>query len=68
MAVNEHKIFWTFRPFLKFRLWLNKLKLPAILYWNPKYGSYLPRDIDCIAVVGKSIRGRKYEQGEKATQ
>ena len=65
LALNEHKMFWTFRYFQNFRLWLNKFKMPAIFYWNLKYGPYLPRDLDWIAVVGKGIKGRKYAEGEK---
>jgi hypothetical protein len=63
LAPNEHKLFWTFRYFQNFRLWLNKVKIPGVIYWNRLYGAFLPRNIDYILVVGKGIRGRTYQPG-----
>ena len=41
LSINEHKMFWTFKYFLKFRLWINKFKIPAVLYFNPlTFGGY----------------------------
>ena len=44
LAVNEHKYFWTFSHFLKARLWLNKFKIPGVLFWNKLSGFFLPPD------------------------
>ena len=67
LALNEHKLFWTFRSFEKARLWLNKFKMPGVLYWNKASGPFLPRDLDWIAVVGRGIRGKYYTNGQEPT-
>ena len=63
LAVNEHKFFWTFRYFEKLRLLLNKIKFPGVIYFNFKYGLFLPRDIDWVLVIGKGIKGKVYKNG-----
>lgn len=42
MVLNEHQAFSTFDYFIKFRLWLNKLKLPAAAFWNIFTGPMMP--------------------------
>ncbi len=63
LSLNEHKMFVTFRYLLKFRLWLNKLKLPGVLYFNWKSLVLPPTDLEFEGVVGRAIRGRVYGQG-----
>jgi len=42
--------------------------LPEVFYWNKKSGVFPPGNIDYVAVVGKGIQGRHYEEGEIPTQ
>jgi len=37
LVLGEHQMFHTFDHFKSFRLWLNKFKLPGVVYWS-KYG------------------------------
>jgi hypothetical protein len=60
LSINEHKMFWTFRYFLNFRLWLNKLKIPGVIFFNLKSLGFPPTDSDYQAIVGRGIRGRTY--------
>ena len=56
LIYNEHRGFKTFKPFLKLRLAINKIKIPAA-YW---YGGYLqlffPINLEFVTIVGKGIR------------
>ena len=61
-------MFYTFRYFLGLRLWLNKFKLPGVLYFNPKSILLPPPDLTFEAVVGKGIKGRHYKEGEVPTK
>ena len=61
--MNEHKYFWTFRYFEKARLYLNKFKLPGVIFWAKKSGLLLPPDADFTAIVGKAIKGKTYNDG-----
>ena len=45
LSLSEHKFFSTFPYLLKLRLWLNKFKIPAVLYWNNKSGIFLNSDL-----------------------
>lgn len=67
LSLNEHKMFWTFRYFLNFRLWLNKFKIPAVIFFNEKYLGFPPLDIPFKAIVGRGLKGRVYRQGETPT-
>ncbi len=40
--LNENKAFRTFDYFKGFRLFLNKFKLPAVFFWNPKTLLFVP--------------------------
>ena len=65
--MNENRFFWTFRYFLKFRLFLNKLKIASTFFCRfPRFG-FLPTDVPYISVIGKGIKGRNYGPSEKAT-
>jgi hypothetical protein len=52
---NEHKAFWTFEPLLNFRLMLNKLKMPAVVFWNKWTGVLIPTSLELAVVIGKGI-------------
>ncbi len=51
---NENKIFYTFNYFEKFRLLLNKIKLPGTLFFS-KYGIFPHTDIDLFTVIGAPL-------------
>jgi hypothetical protein len=51
---NENKIFYTFNYCEKFRLFLNKYKIPATLFYG-NYGILPNCDIDLFTVIGKPI-------------
>jgi hypothetical protein len=63
ICMQEHQAFWTFDYLKSFRLWLNKFKLPAILFFNPKTLFFLPPQVDFCAIVGKKIQYRSIKQG-----
>lgn len=44
IVMNEHKAYWTFDWFLKWRMLLNKIKLPGVLFWG-KLGLFFRTDI-----------------------
>jgi len=52
---NENKIFFTFNWFEKFRLFLNKIKIPGTIFYS-KYLFFPDSDIDLFCVIGKPIR------------
>ena len=43
LLLKEHQFYNTFDHFRKFRLFLNKFKMPAVIFWS-KFGPYLPND------------------------
>lgn len=47
-------MYWTSDIGLKFRLLLNKLKLPAALFWG-RFGWLPDYNLDIITVIGKPI-------------
>lgn len=63
IMMNEHKAFSMFEPFLKFRLFLNKLKFPGVLFWNRWTGILLPPWLSLHVVIGKGIK-RELPGGE----
>lgn len=54
--MNEHQAFSTFSYFMKFRLFLNRLKLPGVFFWNKFTGPFLPPFISLHIIVGKGIK------------
>lgn len=54
--MNEHKAYSMFESFLNFRLFLNKLKLPGVLFWNKWTGILLPPWLDLHVIIGKGIK------------
>jgi len=63
ICLQEHQAFWTFDYLKSFRLWLNKWKVPAIIFFNPTSLFFLPPKIDFCAIVGRKIRYRQIGQG-----
>jgi hypothetical protein len=61
--LNEHRAFWTFDYFTSFRLFLNKIKLPAVLFWNNKSLIFLPPTMEYYTIVGRKINYRLLEAG-----
>lgn len=55
LTYNEHKAYWTFDYLKKLRLFLNKLKLPGVLFGGGFLWLYFPLNIDIINIVGKGI-------------
>jgi hypothetical protein len=59
----------TLDVFTKLRLLMNKIKMPAVFYWNIKFGLLFPPGVLLNTVIGKGIRGNKiYEGKEEPTQ
>jgi len=52
---GESKVFYTFNYFEKFRLWLNKIKMPGVIFWG-KFLLLPNYDIDICSVIGKGIQ------------
>lgn len=43
LILKEHQFYNTFDYFTKFRLFLNRLKMPGVLFFS-KFGPYLPNN------------------------
>ncbi len=67
LVLNEHQVFWTFDYWLNFRMIINKIKMPGVLFFHPKSLFFYPSDIDFITVVGKGLKGREYKENEEPT-
>lgn len=55
IITNEHKALCTFDKFLNIRLFLNKLKIPGVIYWC-RYGLLFPPGIQMDTIVGRGLR------------
>ena len=62
--MQEHQSFMTFEPLLRLRLWMNKLKMPAVLFWHWKTGIFLPPSTRVHVVVGRAVRQALPEDGQ----
>jgi hypothetical protein len=51
---NENKVYFTINIFEKFRLLLNKIKLPGTIFYS-KYLFFPNSDIDLFTVIGKPV-------------
>lgn len=60
LYLKEHQAFWTFDHLINFRLFLNRLKLPAVFFWNWRSLVFLPPDMEYFTIVGRKIRYRAY--------
>jgi hypothetical protein len=65
--MNEHKAFSMFEPLLKFRLFLNRLKFPGVLFWNKWTGILLPPWLSLHVVIGKGIKA-ELKEGQEVSQ
>lgn len=68
LYLNEHRAFWTFDYFTNFRLMLNRLKIPTVLFWNMKSLLFLPSDMEYISIIGKKVNYRFLKDGELPTK
>lgn len=59
LVFQEHQGFWTFKPLLSLRLFLNKLKIPGVLFWNKFSGLILPTNLDITVVKGRDVNQDK---------
>lgn len=48
----------TFDGFLKWRLLVNKIKMPGVIYWS-KYGPLFPPGIRMHTIIGKGLKGTR---------
>lgn len=55
LVLKEHQIYQTFDYLTKFRLLLNKIKLPGVAFWS-KYGLLPDPNKELITVVGRPIQ------------
>ena len=67
ICMQEHQAFWTFDHLKSFRLWLNKWKVPAIIFFNPTSLFFLPPKIDFCTIVGKKMQYRPISPGQSHT-
>jgi hypothetical protein len=54
LIMNEHKMFKTTDFALKFRLLLNKLKMPAAAFFG-RFGMFPDHNLDIYTIIGKPI-------------
>ena len=63
--MNEHKAFKTYEGLKSFRLLLNRVKIPGVIYWNPSTGPCFPANYRLDTIIGKAIGGKRaYNEGE----
>lgn len=58
IVLKEHQLFNTLDYFTSFRLFLNKLKMPAVIFWS-RFGPLMPPKVEILTVIGKGIRSEK---------
>jgi 2-acylglycerol O-acyltransferase 2 len=64
LTYNEHKAFKTLDMWKKARLWLNKLKIPGVIFGGGFLWLYLPLNVDLITIVGKGIKRKPEHMGQ----
>lgn len=52
---------------MKFRLFLNKLKIPGVIFWNFWTGIFIPPWLDMHLIIGRGIRAT-LKEGEAVNQ
>ena len=63
VVLKEHQLYNTLDYFPKFRLLLNKIKMPGVIFWS-RYGPLLPPNAEIIIVIGKGVKSEKeWEEG-----
>jgi len=45
-------------------MWLNKVKLPGVVFFHPKSLFFYPPECEFITVVGKGLKGKEYKVEE----
>eukprot|EP00747_Dinoflagellata_sp_TGD_P184911 gnl/TRDRNA2_/TRDRNA2_41015_c0_seq1.p1 gnl/TRDRNA2_/TRDRNA2_41015_c0~~gnl/TRDRNA2_/TRDRNA2_41015_c0_seq1.p1 ORF type:complete len:397 (-),score=54.55 gnl/TRDRNA2_/TRDRNA2_41015_c0_seq1:49-1161(-) len=64
---GESDTYRTYTGSLKFRLWLNKFGIPAVIFWGLSWCPILPRpDIKLITVIGKAVELPRITDPQKA--
>jgi hypothetical protein len=63
LNMNEHRGFHTFDSLKKARLFLNKFKLPSVVFWGGFFEIFLPLNIDYVSVVGRGLKRRRDKVG-----
>lgn len=66
ITFNENKLFKSTDVFMKFRLWLNRFKLPSVIF-SGRFGPFVPvaYPINILTVVGKGIQFTSIENPTK---
>lgn len=64
LIYNEHKAFWTLDYFTKFRLLMNKIKMPSVLFGGGFLWVFIPPSLDMVTIVGKGIRRKPSNVGK----
>ena len=67
LILNEHQNLCTFDGLKGLRLFLNKFKIPATVFWS-RYGLYYPPFKHYYTIVGRGMKGRAYGEGEEPSQ
>lgn len=58
----------TFDSLLNWRLLLNKIKIPGVIYWC-RYGIFFPPGIHMHTIIGKGVKAKKvYLEKEEPTK
>lgn len=65
LVYNEHKAFWTLDSFQTFRMWLNKIKMPGVVFGKGFLWLFLPFNIDMIQIIGKGISRKPENIGKE---
>ena len=63
IVLKEHQLFNTLDCFTRFRLFLNKFKMPAVIFWS-RFGPFMPSKVEIITVIGRGVRSEKEWTGE----
>jgi 2-acylglycerol O-acyltransferase 2 len=67
IITNEHKAMNTLDTFTRLRLLINRLKIPAVIYWG-RFGLLFPPGVVMHTIIGKGIKGsRTYKKDEMPT-
>ncbi len=54
---GESETYYTFAPFLNFRLWLNKFGIPAVIFWGePRFPLFPRSDVRAYTFVGRPLQ------------
>ena len=68
LTYNEHKAYWTFDYLRSFRLFLNKIKFPGVIFGAGFLWLFFPLNLDIINFVGKGIRRNPDNLGKEVSK